>query len=616
MVFFMFSTVYLNDGIEKSLKSNTRDVLNASIIAILFFSVLFLSYAYTAFARSRKREFGLYMLLGMNSGAIRRLLLMENTIIAFASLLAGLITGSVLARLFFMTVVNLLKLGDIRYQFNILTYGTTVGVFLAEFLIILLLSDIIAGRAEIIDTFKSGRTAEKDWLRHPLFGVAGLCILTYSLLLKYLYTVGLVEVREMSSVFVVLCFTGLYLIVSQFGNVLEALVKKSKAMYYRNLPGISGVKHKIFRIKTVLFLIAMFSAITVYFIGTALSTLIQADETAESEQPFHLAFVEKGSAGGIPDKELEQILNSGDMKPAEQKNIEFLETEMASGLDYKFKIAALCEKSFNILYDRRLKIEEGRYIMVCPPEMSMSEGSHLDFEECILSAGSQTFHLKLDNRITERDLNKVKYLSEILLVISNSDYERMKTASDPSRIGRLHLINYEDWHRTSEISAELETRLKQADGSSMRDMYEYGHFPVLGSRVATYRQIRSEGSLMLFLTLFLGALFFVASASIIYFKLFSEIDEEREKYRKYFLIGILEKEYGKYVTGELLVLFFLPLVIGAAIALAYGCIDLKFSPFRFESMAYLALVTLAYLAFQAVFYLAAKQKYINDVIGV
>lgn len=614
MVFFMFSTVYFNSSIAIALKRNTKDVLNASIIAILFFSVLFLSYAYTAFTRSRKREFGLYMLLGMNSGAVKRLLVMENTIITSASLIAGLLAGSVLARLFFMVVVNFLKIGDIVYQFNIICYLTTIAVFITEFLIIILLSNIIAGRTEIIESFKTGRTAEKDRLRHPLFGIAGLILLVFSLGLKYLDTVGMVRVSEMSSIFVIICFTGLYFTVSQFGNLLEALIRKSKKIYYKYLPGISGIKHKIFRIKTVLFIITILSAITIYFIGTALSSLVQASLSAEREQPFHLAFVESENTDKIPDKELDQILRNRDIQPEEHKSIEFIETKMATNWGYSIRLTVISEESFKKLDNRQIKIDNGRYVMASPTEMFKGGEGHLEFKECRLSAGSQTFCLRLEYQMSGLALNKVKYLNPIIIIINNDDYEKMRIAANTFQIGRLHLINYKDWHKTGKISAELDRRLVEADNLD-KDIYEYGDFSILGSRVAAYERIRNEGSMMLFLTLLLGMLFFIASSSIIYFKLFSEIDEEKVKYRKYFQIGILKKEYSKYVSLELLVLFFLPLVIGAAVALAYGCIDLKYSPFRFDSMAYLALVTVGYLVFQGIFYLAAKRKFTNEIIA-
>ncbi len=612
MVFFMFSSIYFNNGINRTLKSSTKDIFNATLVSILIFSVLFLGYAYTSFSKSRKKEFGLFLILGMSNRSIGRMLLIEHGLIAAASLVTGLIAGTVFSRLFFLIVVNLLNLEKMQFLFFRASYISTILLFLVEFVTISSISSVIAGRAEIIDNFKSSRINEKDWFDSPLLGISGLFLFSLSFGLKYVNTLEMIHVREMSTVFVIICFTGLYFTISQFGNALAFLFERNKSLYYKNLPGISGIRHKIFRSKTVLFLTTMLSAITVYLIGTAFSCLLQATVIAERDQPWHLAYIERQGAGNIPEQELQNILTLGDVKPSVQKKLELIEAEMQS--EYRFNVTVLSNKGYNDLDKENLAIKSGHYVLLCPAEMALSEENRPQINECILTAGSDRFRFELQKQMSGQPLNKINSLNSIILVLNDLDYSRLKISVLPSQIGYLRLVNYQDWRRTSEISKKLESRLDISDTLPAAKQHRYGDFPSLGSRIGTYEKIRSEGSLLLFLTVFLGLLFFISSASVISFKLFSEIEEEREKYRKFFYIGIRKKEFRNYLSGELGILFFLPPVIGALMALLYIYIDLKNSPLRFISIADLSLVTMGYLLFQMVFCAVTKRRFAAEIM--
>ncbi len=63
--------------------------------------------------------------------------------------------------------------------------------------------------------------------------------------------------------------------------------------------------------------------------------------------------------------------------------------------------------------------------------------------------------------------------------------------------------------------------------------------------------------------LFVTGLFFIASGSMLYFRLFGEIDEDREKYRAMRRLGVSRREVVAIVTKQVLVFFFAPITIGA-----------------------------------------------------
>ncbi|WP_029326402.1 FtsX-like permease family protein [Bacillus sp. m3-13] len=90
LFFFMYSTIYFNEAIEEvKVVEGIRDILTIPGVGLVLFTVFFITYAHRIFTRRRKKEFGLLMTLGMSKRDIARLLLLENALIATASIVTG-----------------------------------------------------------------------------------------------------------------------------------------------------------------------------------------------------------------------------------------------------------------------------------------------------------------------------------------------------------------------------------------------------------------------------------------------------------------------------------------------------------------------------------------------
>ena len=103
MTFFMYSTLMFNDKLSNSdqLAKGALDTLKIPSVSLGLFSIVFISYAHSTFIRGRKKEFGLFMNLGMSISDIRKIILYENILIGVAAIILGIISGLVFSRLFF-----------------------------------------------------------------------------------------------------------------------------------------------------------------------------------------------------------------------------------------------------------------------------------------------------------------------------------------------------------------------------------------------------------------------------------------------------------------------------------------------------------------------------------
>lgn len=134
--FFMFTTVYLNKQlVEMEQSEGIQYVLSIPGVALIIFTIFFMSYAHHIFMKKRRSEFGLFMTLGMTRREISKLIVLENSIIALISLIIGVLIGATLSRFFFWLLLKFVGIQEILFQLHAKMFLYTVIVFLVMFFV-------------------------------------------------------------------------------------------------------------------------------------------------------------------------------------------------------------------------------------------------------------------------------------------------------------------------------------------------------------------------------------------------------------------------------------------------------------------------------------------------
>ncbi|HEY3314237.1 MAG TPA: response regulator [Bacillota bacterium] len=134
------------------------------------------------------------------------------------------------------------------------------------------------------------------------------------------------------------------------------------------------------------------------------------------------------------------------------------------------------------------------------------------------------------------------------------------------------------------------------------------------NRFDEYGRLRQQGALTMFIGVFVCSVFFLAAGSLIYFKLFTEIGEDRRHYAVLRDIGITRRELGQLIGRELGALFFVPLAIGA-VHTGFALKTLSNVLSRdFNVTAAGITVFAVYLLAQAVYYTATRASYAREVL--
>lgn len=116
---------------------------------------------------------------------------------------------------------------------------------------------------------------------------------------------------------------------------------------------------------------------------------------------------------------------------------------------------------------------------------------------------------------------------------------------------------------------------------------------------------------ILFVGLFIGIVFFVSAGSFLYFRLYMDLDEDKQKFRSISKMGLTEKELKKVLNRQTMILFFAPIVV----ALIHGAVALTalsnlfyFNLFK-ESVAVLSV----FLAIQIVYFFIVRFFYTKQI---
>jgi len=99
----MYGSLMYNSAIIKGIgKTSTYGIVKLALVGIIIFSIVFITYTNIYFLKNRGKEFGVYLTLGMTYKDLTKMVIMENIGVMIASLVTGIVSGTVLGRMFYM----------------------------------------------------------------------------------------------------------------------------------------------------------------------------------------------------------------------------------------------------------------------------------------------------------------------------------------------------------------------------------------------------------------------------------------------------------------------------------------------------------------------------------
>lgn len=619
--FFIFSTVYFNQQVVEVKESESiKYLLMVPGVALIVFIVLFISYAHSIFIKRRKSEFGLLMNLGMSNRDIGKLLLLENGMIAFASLTSGIFAGTIFSRIFFLFLMNSVGIQRISFHLNSKMFLYTIGIFIVVFFVAVGRTLIFILKRNIIESLKSDKIAESIKLRSPLLGGVGAAIVFGSILGLY-YTYTSPAGGTYLFLWTTLTLLGLYICLNQFISFFIELAKKNKSYYYRRLLFLTSLDYKFKQLTSVLMLVTVMIMVTILYSTILLYTYLSVEKEAIEWNPYDIAFMQTENKNNLNNEELYSLFNQEDNSIQKHLIIpiySYYERHTYDNLINVYNFMSL--NHFNKLTSSKIDLKDNEFLYYINDNPENTDGNEYYRNNGVPSIDVMQSY-KLKKIIVEKNLNNLSNTGNII-ILENSQFEKLKNNLKGYE-SNIHLINVTNWKESTNVVKKLAERFKNDNGNTpqindirVEDTAEEFLFGI-DSKVGDYNGNKNSNGILFFVTMILSVIFFFGSFILLYLNLFAEIEKEKEKYRKLNNIGITSKEVKQFISKEITTLFFLPIIVGTTLAYLYlvamvrGIGGVMENP---QILLHFLIVSGSYHLIQIGFYLYSRKKMFNYLI--
>lgn len=207
--------------------------------AVAFVLAFLVVYANRFLLKRRKREFGMYLTLGMGAGQVSRILLAETALVGIASLAVGLACGIGISQGMSFATAALMGTTMSKYQFVLSTQALlmTLVCFCAIFAISAVVDVIFISRRKLADLISTHESSEKVSVHKPVLNALIFVVSVVVLALAYwqLFVNGLVMIDEHFAAATVLMLVGTFLFFWSVAGFALALFQRSKRLRYRGL---------------------------------------------------------------------------------------------------------------------------------------------------------------------------------------------------------------------------------------------------------------------------------------------------------------------------------------------------------------------------------------------
>ncbi|MEI2394038.1 ABC transporter permease [Paenibacillus phytohabitans] len=615
-IFFLYAALLFNNSIREGATEDViQIVLMLSLAALTLFSVFFINYAHSSFIKSRSKEFAIFMSLGMHKNDLQKIILLENLIISVSSLVAGIITGAIFSRLFQNVAIDLLDLQGVSYSLSAASFIVTAVVFTVIFAASQMISSVKVGKLDIADLMKDSRKqdnqAKTSDTRLGLVGV-GLVVASIIFLVVISNHESLNTNPFMIITYILLSFIGIYMVISHLGNTLISFLKNKK-FYYRHILSITEINHKFNQNKRIMFILSILSGMTIFLVASPFS-LLQLSESIAERNKYDIEYISVAGVHVLESGQLEQVLKQSSEPLKSVQETSFLNLKMNLEGD-KYDVLKtkpiVSQDMYNSLTGEKVTVGTGEVLNIVtawePGTHGIGEGEAIQFTD-----GTQTFNYKVKSSYhADWFATASSYPTSSGIVVSNEDYKNMESKVSPNAMGTHYGIDFTAWKGTEGVVQKLKDTLNATDKDGSGQMF------AVASKVDAYKELKKNYSLFVFVTSLIGVLFFVAGGMVLYFKQYTEIGNATVFFRKLYKIGISDKEIRSVVSAELLITFFVPLLLGSIFGYCFIYLIthvMSGSDIIGEFMKNTTIVVAVYFVFQLSFYFITKRKYSQEVV--
>ena len=632
MMYYIMDNLYRNRSlVEKG--SPLAIMLSYAAAVLLIFSVIFLFYINSFLIKRRKKELGIYNILGMGKGHLGKMLFLESVITTGASIIGGILAGILFGKLVYLILLKILHMGGkIEYRISLASTGITTILFGAIFILIFLYNLLQMKLSNPIELLRGGNTGEREPKTKWIMTIIGILCLAGG------YSIALTTKEPMAAlgkffIAVILVIIGTYALFMAGSIAFLKMLRNRKSYYYktRHFTAVSGMIYRMKQNAVGLANICILSTMVLVMVSMTVSLYGGLNDVIATRFPYEAQI----TSSGINQKEEEQIEEVINNMTKKNHTVPTSQIRFHMG-------------RFTTVYNNKTKkfdmMASGDYtnsnaadlVMIPLSDYNQTEGKNVKLKENEVLLYHRN-HNKNDNRRhkkSDTDTQKDKKVIQL----NNRSY-KVVDELDRLAIAKADTTSFIDgWYVVVKDSSIITSYLKEIyENSNIYDelkeyygkiQYSYS-FNLNGSRA---NRTKTEKSIQkqlqkkfancsiesrelsresfyelyggfLFIGIFLGIIFLMATTLIIYYKQISEGYDDRERYQIMQKVGMSKKEVRQSIRSQVLLVFFLPLIMAVIhLAFAFKIITKLLSVLNLTNISLFFMYTVGTVAVFAVIY--------------
>lgn len=615
-IFFLF--ISIKDILRKSLdRGNINSLILGVMILVAVISCIFTRYAFKVYIKTRYKDYGMLVLLGMNKRFIYLFVLIECTSISLISTIIGIFIGNISLSLLFKILQIFGAVSDYIY-YNPLNNCLIVFI-LFIFIFVISIGSILykLKNSSILNFFNYSVTEEYKNNKYWFLGFIGIILVIGAISILF-YNIKNYLLHAINSM--IICILGIRIIILFWGDIALKLLKSNKKLYYKKLLSYNNLYYRFNKNRDIIFISFLINFLMLIILGGLFSDYIgkNLSDFYNEEYPYDVVYV-----------------SNTEIK-TDIIEYEFKELDLYTNIKYKF-ITMPVYGTYN---------EERRYwedhIDYLYQVISITDFNYLSNSNKVLNNG-EILLVEQTQTLDHLDFNLSDYPNMYIKLGSNLEKYKIKEIFSKILIGRRriekcsHLIvasdeDYKSIMDNNQVPNEIiiynfsnkdSNKLKLLSKSLARFEANHNNISVYDKDMIISNE-KNEDLFLNLIFLFLGLLLSLCLGCIIYFKISSEFTLILDKYMFLFKLG-MDKKHIKMTLGEEIgVNFIIPIFISAILSYPYYlivmgfyinfAIDVKTVDFIICNLCFIIVLIICVLL-QLLYYKFLKCKLIKSVMS-
>ena len=556
-----------------------RMIVFTGEIVVEIFCIIFLIYSNSFLMKRRQKEIGLYNILGLERNHIGIVMFLETIITSIGSLAGGIAAGIIGSKLALLLLLKLLHIPSVLgFYISVKGIFTCLFMFGIVFLMILFLNLAKIHLSRPVELLRGNNTGEKEPVAKWLMALIGFICLGAGYYLA-VTTESPIKAITIFLLAVILVMAGTYLLFTAGSIVILKFLRRRKSFYYRtgNFISISGMLYRMKQNAIGLASICILSTGVLLMISMTVSIYFGMNDIMLNRYPYDVDM----SVTSISEDECQTAIEAfekaiADNKVPVEKSVEEIYLDIVcskNGDQILIKPANTIRNSDSVLVLSLL--DQAEYERLTGISANLNDGEIFAWYPSAVQKDSVT--------VDETEFTVKKWL----------DKNPLTCGEDAVSDNAVLVVTDEDFKKFDEMRTEMYKGVSSAPAGedltlhlglditgSETDKIDFGT-PVMevvkdlkkngglsenswitsGIRQQEYESYYADNGSLLFIGIFLGSLFLMGTAMIIYYKQISEGYEDQKRFEIMQKVGLSRREVRSSVRRQILMVFFLPLLM-------------------------------------------------------